>query len=67
MLSRWWFALRGRQPLPEEDSDEDSSGDESSPESCGSGTNGYLLLSPQAPILGGGSPIQKLPQDLLLK
>lgn len=26
--------------------------------------NGFL---PQAPILDGGSPIQKLPQDLILK
>ncbi len=69
MLSRWWFVFRGGQPLlPEEDSEDRSSGT-STPEvnGCGGATNGYLLLSSQAPILDGGSPIQKLPQDLLLK
>ncbi len=62
--------FRGRQPLPREDSEErSSSSSESSLEasSCGSATNGYALLPSQAPILDGGSPVQKLPQDLLLK
>lgn len=65
MLSRWWL-VRRRQGLQyvecsTEDSDTHSLQSSSSHEG-----NGYLV--PQAPfILDGGSPIQKLPQDLILK
>ena len=53
--------------MPDTDSeDTSSSSNRSSPETACS--NGYMLLPQTQPaILEGGLPIQKLPQDLLLR
>ena len=69
LLSRLWFLSRRRALL---DTESQSSSEPSSSistsvsdiDSAGSSANGFVL---QAPILDGGSPIQKLPQDLILK